>query len=82
MMDATLTTSDKLLDAVQAVINAASPAKRAALAQTIDAYLDEFPDDFYWAGSTHAAELLNHIMNTIDSACRTAADDGSRKTGH
>ena len=78
-MDAALTTSDKLLDAVHAVIKAASPANREALVQTIDAYLDEFPDDCFWAGSTHAAELLNHIMNTIDSACRPAADDGGRR---
>ncbi len=78
-MDATLTTSDKLLDAVQAVINAASPEKREALAQTIDAYIDEFPDDLFWAGSAHATVLLNHIMNKIDSACRAAADDGKRR---
>ena len=66
-------------DAVHDVVKAASPAKREALVQTIDAYVDEFPDDYFWSGSTHAAELLNHILNTIDSACRPGGDDGDRR---
>ena len=54
-MDAAPTTSDNLLDAVHDVVKAASPAKRETLVQTIDAYLDEFPDDYFWSGSMHAA---------------------------
>jgi hypothetical protein len=33
----------ELLDAIEAVIKAADPAKREALASTIDAYHDDFP---------------------------------------
>ena len=35
----------ELLDAIEAVIKAADPAKRETLAQTIDAYAEDFPDD-------------------------------------
>ena len=39
----------ELIDAIEAVIKAADPAKREALASTIDAYHDDFPEDFHWA---------------------------------
>jgi hypothetical protein len=60
----------ELLDAVEAVIKAADPAKREDLAQTIDAYADDFPDEFYWAIGPQAPTLLNHMLSTIDAACR------------
>jgi hypothetical protein len=58
----------ELLDAIEAVIKAADPGKREALARTIDSYAEDFPDDFYWAIGPQAPMLLNHLINTIDSA--------------
>ena len=37
-----------LLEAIEAALAAADPAKRDALAKTIDAYAQDFPDEFYW----------------------------------
>jgi hypothetical protein len=48
----------ELLDAIKDVIKAADPAKRAILTKTIDAYADDFPDDFFWAVGAQAPTLL------------------------
>ena len=53
----------ELLDAIEAVI---------------DAYAEDFPDDFYWAIGPQAPMLLNHLINTIDSACRPEAQSKPR----
>jgi hypothetical protein len=68
----------ELLDAIEAVIKAADPAKREGLARTIDAYAEDFPDDFFWATGSQAPTLLNHMLNTIDSACRPEAQSKPR----
>ena len=60
----------ELLDAIEAVIQAADPAKREILAKTIDAYAEDFPDDFYWAVGPQAPALLNSLLQMIDAACR------------
>jgi hypothetical protein len=60
----------ELLDAIEAVIKAADPDKRKDLAQTIDAYADDFPHEFYWAVGSQAPTLLNYMLSTIDAACR------------
>ena len=60
----------ELLDAIEAVVKAADPVKREALAQIIDAYADDFPDEFFWATGAQAPALLNHMLSTIDAACR------------
>ena len=40
----------ELLEAVEAVIKAADPEKREALAETIDAYAENFMgEEFFWA---------------------------------
>ena len=39
----------EFVNAVEEVIKAADPAKRQALAETIDAYHDDFPEEFDWA---------------------------------
>jgi hypothetical protein len=46
MMDQKITDMYELLDSIEAVIEAADPAKRKALAQTIDAFAEDFPEDF------------------------------------
>jgi hypothetical protein len=70
MGDDEITGIYELLDAIEAVIKAADPAKREALARTIDAYSEDFPEDFFWAISVQAPTLLHHMMNLIDAACR------------
>jgi hypothetical protein len=68
----------ELLDAIETVIKAADPAKREALAHTIDAYADEFPEDFFWAVGPQAPTLLNNILSMIDAACRPEAQSKPR----
>jgi hypothetical protein len=68
----------ELLDAVEAVVRAADPATRKSLAQTIDAYTDDFPDEFYWAVGPQAPALLNHMLSTIDAACHAEAQSKPR----
>ena len=58
----------ELFDAVEAVVKSADPTQRKALAQTIDAYADDFPDDFYWAIGPQAPTFLSHMLFSIDSA--------------
>jgi hypothetical protein len=61
----------ELLVAVEAVIQAADPKKRAALAKTMDAYADgPMGEEFYWATGPQAPTLLHHLMMAIDAACR------------
>ena len=59
-----------LLEALEVTLAAADPAKRDALAKTIDAYAHDFPDEFYWGVSAQAPALLCHLLRTIDVACR------------
>jgi hypothetical protein len=68
----------ELLEAVEAAIAAADPAKRAALATTIDKYAENFPDDFLWATGGQAPNLLYHLLTTIDAACRPEAQSKLR----
>ena len=77
-MDDDITSIYQLLDAIEAVIKAADPAKREALTRTIDAYAEDFPEDFFWATGSQAPMLLHHLFNTIDSACRPEAQSKPR----
>ncbi len=61
-------TIDELLDATETVIVAADPAKREALATTIDAYAHDFPEDFHWAIGPQAPSFLYHLLTTIEYA--------------
>jgi hypothetical protein len=58
----------EVLDAVEAVIKAADPAKREVLAKTLDEYHEDFP--FHWAIGPQAPTFLYHPMMSIDGACR------------
>jgi hypothetical protein len=77
-MDDQLTGDYELLEAIEAVIKAADPAKRAELARVIDAYAEDFPDDFFWAVGPQAPTLLNHMLSMIDAACRPEAQSKPR----
>jgi hypothetical protein len=68
----------ELFDSIEAVIKAADPAKREHLARTIDAYANDFPDDFFWAIGAQAPTLLSQIVQTIDMACRLEAQSKPR----
>ena len=70
----------ELFDAVEAVVKSADPAQRKALAQTIDAYADDFPDKFYWAVGPQAPTFLSHLLFAIDTACRPEAQSKPRGT--
>jgi hypothetical protein len=68
----------ELLDALDEVLRAANPKKRQRLAETIDAYSEDFADEFFWATSAQAPALLFHMLNTVDAACRPEAQSKSR----
>jgi hypothetical protein len=74
----TLTSMGDFLDAVEAALRAADPAKRKALAETIDAYQDDFPEEFNWAIGVQAPALLYNLMMVIDIAC---SEDDKRPKG-
>jgi hypothetical protein len=67
-----------VLDALEAVIASADPAKREALAEAIDAFHNNFPNDFHWALSAQSPTLLYHLFMSIDSACRPEAETKGR----
>jgi hypothetical protein len=69
----------ELLDAAEAVVKAADPTKREALAETIDAYATgEFFDEFFWARGPQSPALLHYLINAIDSACRPETQTKTR----
>jgi hypothetical protein len=78
MSDEPFTSMYELLDAIEAVIKAADPAKREALANTIDAYHDDFPEDFHWAIGAQAPTLLSHLIIAIDGASREQGESKTR----
>jgi hypothetical protein len=51
----------QLLDALEETLRAADPAKREYLAQTLDAYHDDFPDEFHWAIGAQSPALLTDV---------------------
>lgn len=68
----------EVLDALEGVIAATDPAKRETLARILDAYAEDFPEDFYWATGFQAPVLLHHLLTTIDIACRPEPQSKSR----
>jgi len=70
----------EFVNAVEEAIKAADPAKRQALAETIDAYHDDFPIEFHWAIGEQAPALLHNLMLAIDTACRS--EDDKRTKAH
>jgi hypothetical protein len=62
------------LDALGQTIASSDPAKRELLAQTIDAYSNDFPDDFYRSISAQAPLLLceSHDGNRFVMSARGA----------
>jgi hypothetical protein len=68
----------EVLQALEATIASAEPAKREALAETLDAYHEDFPDEFHWAIGAQSPALLYHLMMSIDTACRPPTESKVR----
>lgn len=78
MTEETLVGMYEFLEALEAVVKAADPSKRTALADVIDAYADSFPEEFAWAIGAQAPTLLHNLMMTIDASCRPEAQSTAR----
>jgi hypothetical protein len=78
MSDEEITGMYELLDALEATLQSADPDKREALAKTIDAYHDDFPEEFHWAIGAQSPTLLHNLMMAIDVACRPDAQSKPR----
>ena len=78
MAEEEITRMYELLDALEEAIKAADPAKREALAKTIDTYHEDFSDKFHWAIGAQAPTLLYHLFMSIDTACRPDAQSKPR----
>ena len=61
------------LDAVRNVIASSDPAKRETLAKTINAWANDFPEEFHWAAGVQAPVLLYHLLMEVDLGCRPDA---------
>jgi hypothetical protein len=68
--DEEITGMYEVLDALEAVLKAADPEKRATLARTLDAYHEDFPEDFHWALGAQSPALLYHLLMAIEVGCR------------
>jgi hypothetical protein len=78
MAEEEITGMYELLDALEEALKAADPVKRKVLAKTIDAYQEDFPDEFHWAIGAQSPTLLYHLLMSIDSACRPEAQSKPR----
>src|SRR5258708_12330584 len=78
MADDDVTNVYDFLDALGETIASSDPAKRELLAQTIDAYSNDFPYDFYWSIIAQSPLLLANLMMEIDSSCRPEAHSHPR----
>jgi hypothetical protein len=68
----------EVLDALEEALKASDPAKPEALAEAIDGYHEDFPEDFHWAVGAQSPVLLHHLVMVIDSACRPEAQSKPR----
>jgi hypothetical protein len=80
MADDPITGMYEVLDAVKDMLKSADPAKREKLAKTLDAYHEDFPDEFHWAISAQSPALLHTLMISIDVACRS--DEKAKPRSH
>jgi len=55
----------ELLDVVEKVVRSADPALQAELQDTLNAYAQDFPDEFYWAVGVQAPAMLHHLMHAL-----------------
>jgi hypothetical protein len=60
-----------LLDALESIIKAAAEDKRKKLGEALDAYVNDFLEEFDWAISGMSPALLHHLMICVDAACHS-----------
>ena len=58
----------ELLNALFDVIKAAPKAERETLASVIDAYAEDFPEEYFWATGAQSPALLYNLMSQIEMA--------------
>ena len=69
----------EMIDALDAVIKASTPEKRAALRNTIDAWsTGTLGDEFWWATSAQAPALLHNLMIAVDLAAYSDDEEKPR----
>jgi hypothetical protein len=68
----------EFLDALRDVIISSDPAMRETLASTIDAWAEDFPEEFHWATGVQAPVLLHHLLMEVHVSCRPDATSKPR----
>lgn len=66
----TFTGMYEFFDALEAALQSTDWGKRQELANVIDRYWDDFPEDLAWATSAESPTLLSNLFMTIDLAAR------------
>lgn len=59
-----------LIEALEQVIRSSANDHRQTLAITLDGYMKDFPDEFFWATGAKSPSLLFQLMMTIDTSSR------------
>jgi hypothetical protein len=67
----------EVLEALEDVIKSAPAEQRSALAERIDEYEEDFPEEHSWATGPQAPVFLHHLFMEIDMACRSNDDEPS-----
>lgn len=65
-----VTSMFEVMDAISAVIRSSDEKLRNLLANTLDAYAEDYPEDFLWAIGAKAPTLLGNLMMAVDMSCR------------
>ena len=78
MTSETITGTYEVLEALEASLQSADPIKRQELATVLDAYHDDFPEDFHWALGASSPTLLSNLLMAVDAACRSSEQSKSR----
>jgi hypothetical protein len=60
------------LEALESLIKASAEGKRNELANALETYADDFPEEFEWAVGGQSPALLHHLMMIIDLASHPA----------
>jgi hypothetical protein len=60
----------EMLEALEETLKASNPKKREELAKTLDAYSEDFPEEFRRVIGAQSPALLHNLVMTIDMGCR------------
>ena len=59
----------EMLEALEETLKASNPKKREELAKTLDAYSEDFPEEFRRVIGAQSPALLHNLVMTIDAGC-------------